>query len=314
MTNDEIYELIILGAGPAGTAAGVYASRKQIKALLITEGFGGQAVVAAKIENIIGQPELSGVQMAKIFEEQARSVGLRTVFDKILSVKKEKEFFQIETANNGFFQAKNILVALGRQYKNLEVPGEERFKGRGVVYCSTCDAPLFKNKAVAVVGGGNSALLSVIDLLAYASKIFLLNRSEELRADPVLIDEIKKDLRVELIFNAQITEIFGDLMVKGMKYQNLKTGELRELAVNGVFVQVGMTPNSDLFKNLVKLNELNEIIVEPLTGRTSAPGIWAAGDITNLPYKQISVAIGDGIRALLDIYGELKDVKLQEFI
>jgi len=311
---DTIYNLIILGAGPAGTAASVYAGRKKIKSLLITENFGGQAVIAASIENIIGHNKLSGVEMARLFEEQVKASGMEVILDKILNIKKEENIFKIETVNNGVFQGKSILVALGRKYKNLEVPGEEKFRGRGVVYCSTCDAPLFKDKPVAVVGGGNAALLSVIDLLAYASKIYLLNRSEELRADPVLIDEVKKEPRVEIIFNAQVTEIIGDLMVEKLKYQNSKTGEIKELAVNGIFVQIGMKPNTDLVKDLVKTNEQDEIIVEALTGRTSAQGIWAAGDITNLPYKQISVAIGDGIRALLDIYAELKGVELKEFI
>jgi len=311
---DTIYNLIILGAGPAGTAASVYAGRKKIKSLLITENFGGQAVIAASIENIIGHNKLSGVEMARLFEEQVKASGMEVILDKILNIKKEENIFKIETVNNGVFQGKSILVALGRKYKNLEVPGEEKFRGRGVVYCSTCDAPLFKDKPVAVVGGGNAALLSVIDLLAYASKIYLLNRSEELRADPVLIDEVKKEPRVEIIFNAQVTEIIGDLMVEKLKYQNSKTGEIKELAVNGIFVQIGMKPNTDLVKDLVKTNEQDEIIVEALTGRTSAQGIWAAGDITKLPYKQISVAIGDGIRALLDIYAELKGVELKEFI
>jgi len=314
MPNSEIYELIILGAGPAGTAASVYAARKKIKSLLITENFGGQAVIAASIENIVGHKKLSGVEMARLFEEQVKASGMEVILDRALTIKKEENIFKIETVNNGVFQGKSILVALGRKYKNLEVPGEEKFRGRGVVYCSTCDAPLFKDKPVAVVGGGNAALLSVIDLLAYASKIYLLNRSEELRADPVLIDEVKKEPRVEIIFNAQVTEIIGDLMVEKLKYQDSKTGEIKELAVNGVFVQIGMKPNTDLVKDLVKINKQGEIIVEPLTGRTSAQGIWAAGDITNLPYKQISVAIGDGIRALLDIYAELKGVKLKEFI
>jgi len=311
---NEIYELIILGAGPAGTAAGVYASRKQIKALLISDGFGGQAVVAAKIENIIGQLELTGVQMAKIFEEQVRSVGLRTISDKILAVKKEKEFFQIETANNGIFRAKNILVALGRQYKNLEVPGEEKFKGQGVAYCSTCDAPLFRDKAVAVIGGGNAALSSVIDLFPYASKIYLLTHSNKLKGDQVLQEEAKRNPKAEIIIDAQVLEILGDLTVSGLKFRDLKTQKIKELKVEGVFVQVGRKPNSELVKNLLKLNEAEEIITEPLTGRTSEKGIWAAGDITNLPYKQINVAMADGIRALLDIYSQLKGVNLKDFI
>jgi len=311
---DTIYELIILGAGPAGTAAGVYASRKKIKTLLITESFGGQATVAAKIENIIGHTDLSGVQMARAFEKQLRANRVEMVLDTITSIKKEADIFQVATANNGFFKAKNILIALGRKYKNLEVPGEEKFKGRGVVYCSTCDAPLFKDKPVAVVGAGNAGLLSVIDLSPYASKIYLLAKNENLKADEVLQDKVKNIPKVEIILNAIITEIEGDVMVEALKYQDAKTGEIKRLVVNGVFVQIGMTPNIEPVKDLIQINEAQEIIAEPLTGRTSAPGIWAAGDITNLPYKQISVAVADGIRALLDIYAELRGIKLKEFI
>lgn len=310
----EVYELIILGGGPAGTAASVYAGRKKIKGLLITENFGGQAVVADKIENFIGQLSLSGVEMAKIFEEQVRRSGLAVILDEIQKIEKEKDYFLVKTSHQGDFFARFLLVALGRKYKNLNVPGEEKFKGRGVVYCSTCDAPLFKDKPVAVVGGGNSALLSVLDLLSYASKIYLLNHSEEFRADPVLIERVKKEEKVEFIFPAEVKEIFGNFLVEGLKYQDLKTQEIKELAVKGVFVQIGMKPNTELLENLLELNENKEIIVEPLTGRTSCPGIWAAGDITNLPHKQISVAIGDGIRALLDIYKELRNLNLKEFI
>lgn len=303
---DEIYELIILGAGPAGTAAGVYAGRKKIKTLLITEGFGGQATAASQIENIIGHPLRAGVDLAMAFERHLRAVGMEIVIDRISSVKQNNELFEISTPNNASFQTQNILIALGSQHKALGIATEEKFKGKGVHYCSTCDAPLYKDRAVAVVGGGNAAFSSVIDLLFYASKVYLLNRSEKLRSDPALVDKAKKDSRVEIILNAQVSEIIGDLMVEKLKYQNSKTGEIKELAVNGIFVEIGMKPNTDLAKELVKTNEQGEIIVEPITGRTSCPGIWAAGDITNLPHKQINVAMGDGIRALLDIYGKLR--------
>ncbi|MDP2855952.1 MAG: FAD-dependent oxidoreductase [bacterium] len=304
--NNEIYELIILGAGPAGTAAGVYAGRKKIKTLLITEGFGGQATAASQIENIIGHPLLAGADLAMAFERHLQAVGMEIVIDRISGVKQNAKLFEIATPNNGSFQTQNILIALGSQHKALGIATEEKFKGKGVNYCSTCDAPLYKDKAVAVVGGGNAALSSVIDLLSYASKIYLLNRSEKLRSDPALVDRAKADTRVEIILNVQVSEIIGDLMVEKLKYQNSKTGEIKELAVNGVFVEIGMKPNTDLVKDLVKTNEQGEIIVEPITGRTSCPGIWAAGDITSLPYKQINVAMGDGIRALLDIYGKLR--------
>ncbi|HOX21369.1 MAG TPA: FAD-dependent oxidoreductase [Candidatus Paceibacterota bacterium] len=304
--NNEIYELIILGAGPAGTAAGVYASRKKIKTLLITEGFGGQATAASQIENIIGHPLRQGPDLALAFERHLKAVGMEMVIDRISGLKQNNKVFEISTPNNGSFQTQNILIALGSQHKTLGIATEEKFKGRGVNYCSTCDAPLYKDKIVAVVGGGNSGFDAVIDLLPYASKIYLLELLDHLNGDPFIAERIRSNPKVETILNAKTLEVTGETMVEGLAYQDLKTQEKKDLTVQGIFVEIGMKPNVELFKDWVKLSPLGEIVVEPLSGRTSADGIWAAGDITNLPYKQINIAMGDGIRALLDIYGKLR--------
>ncbi|HOV88514.1 MAG TPA: FAD-dependent oxidoreductase [Candidatus Paceibacterota bacterium] len=309
-----IYQLIILGAGPAGTAAGVYAARKKIDTLIITENFGGQAVVAAKIENIVGFEEISGVEMAQRFEKQLRRYSeLNIVLDKIVEIKEENGIFAVKT-NREIFYGERILAALGRRYRHLGVPKEKELEGKGVFYCSTCDAPLMKNKEVAVIGGGNSALLSVMDLLPFASKIYLLTNEADLRCDPVLIDRIKHDPKVEVHYNVAILAIEGEKKVNGLRYREGNNATDHWLGVEGIFIQAGMQPNSELFKQLVKCNEFEEIIVEPLSGKTSHPKIWAAGDITNLPYKQISVAIGDGVRSLLDIYNEIRNTQIKEFI
>ncbi|HOD96754.1 MAG: FAD-dependent oxidoreductase [Candidatus Paceibacterota bacterium] len=313
---DEVkkHQLIILGAGPAGTAAGVYAARKKIDTLIITENFGGQAVVAAKIENIVGFEEISGIEMARRFEKQLRHyTELEIIIDRVNGVVFKEGIFEIKT-DHGTFYGERILATLGRHYRQLGVPKEKELEGKGVFYCSTCDAPLMRNKRVAVIGGGNSALLSVIDLIPFASQIYLLTNESDLRCDPVLIDRIKHDPKIEIHYNVEIKSIEGDKMVSGLKYK--EGNDLREhsLAVSGIFIQAGMQPNSELFKNLLKMNEAEEIIVEPLSGRTSHRKVWAAGDITNLPYKQISVAIGDGVRALLDIYNEIRNTELKEFI
>ncbi len=304
--NNEIYELIILGAGPAGTAAGVYASRKKIKTLLITEGFGGQATAAGQIENIIGHPLRQGPDLAMAFERHLKAVGMETVIDRISGIKKNGELFEISTSNNGNFSGRNVLIALGSHHKTLGVVNEEKFKGRGVNYCSTCDAPLYKDKAVAVVGGGNSGFYAVIDLLPYASKIYLLEFTDHLNGENVTEEKIRHNPKVEVIVNAKTLEIKGEMMVEGLLYEDVKTQEKKDLAIQGIFVEIGMKPNSELFKDLLNLSTTGEIIVDPVSGRTSLNGIWAAGDVTNLPYKQINVAMGDGIRALLDIYSNLR--------
>lgn len=296
-----IYDLIILGAGPAGTAAGVYAQRKGLKTLVVADGFGGQAVVAAKIENIIGHPVRAGIDLAMAFERHLKAVGVEIVLDKVKKIEKENAVFKITTNNEEVYSGKNVLVALGSQHKHLGVPGEDRFQGRGVVYCSTCDAPLFKNKIVAVVGGGNSGINGVFDLLPYAEKIYLLEFADHLAADQILQDKIMANSKVEVILNAKALEIIGEKEISGIVYEDLKNGEKRNLSIGGVFVHIGMKPNSDIFDGLLDVTSCKEIIVDPITGRTSLAGVWAAGDITNLPYKQINIAMGDAIRATLDI-------------
>lgn len=306
---NKIYELIILGAGPAGVAGVIYAHRKNIDTLLIGENFGGQATVAAKIANIPGHIAISGMQMANAFETHIKNIGVNLIMDKIEKVEKQDDIFIIKTSKE-VFQGKNILVTFGRKYKDLGIPNEEKYKGRGLFYCSTCDAALFKDKIGVVVGAGNTALNSVIDLFPFASKIYVITRGEAMRGDVVLQEEIKKNPKVEIIYNSQITELEGEMMLSAIKYKNLQTNEEKRLELFGVFVNIGMKPNSELFEGLMQLNENKEIVTDFL-GRTSQSGIWAAGDITSLPHKQISIAIGDGIRAALDIYSEIRKTNHQ---
>ena len=312
--NKKFYELIILGAGPAGTAAGVYAARKKIDTLIITEGFGGQATVAATIENIVGFEQISGIEMAMRFEKQLRyQKDIEIIIDKILEIKDQVNYFEVKTEKGSYF-SEFLLVCLGRKYRKLNIPKEKELEGKGVFYCSTCDAPLLKNKNAAVIGGGNSALLAVIDLISFASKIYLLTDEPYLRGDQVLQERIKKEEKVEIFYNTQILEILGDNFVTGLKFKD-KTNNLEKfLEVTGIFIQIGMEPNSEIVRNFVKLNEANEIIVEGVLGKTSHPRMWAAGDITNLPFKQITIAMGDGVRALLDIYNNIQGKKNKEFI
>lgn len=307
---DKTYENIILGGGPAGTAAGVYAGRKKIKTALITDGFGGQSATTAKIENIPGVPLISGSDLAKRMKDHLEMSNIDIVLNKIVEVKKEGEMFKVKTESEGDFFSKTILITLGRKYRDLEVPGEEEFKGKGIAYCSTCDAPFFKDKDVAVIGGGNTAFNSALDLSPYAKKIYILIRSENIKADPVTVAKVKEDPKVEIIFNAQTKEIFGGVLVEGLNYIDLKTKEEKKLVVDGIFVNIGMIPKTGPVKDLVKLNDLNQIEVLSATGRTSTDGVWAAGDITTMPFRQIITAAGDGTRAILDINNYLKGLNI----
>lgn len=305
------YDLIIMGGGPAGVAAGIYAARKKIKTLLITDFFGGQSVVAADIKNFIGIKSISGFELAKTLEEHLREQEGIEIKDSTLVSKIEKNNggFIITTNKNESIETKTVLITLGSRYKKLNVPDEKEFEGKGVFYCATCDAPLMKNKTVAVVGGGNSGFESALDLLSYASKIYLLEYADVLKADAITQEKIKNSGKAEIITMAAVQEISGEKFVNKLKYQDRRTNEVKELAVEGVFVSIGWQPNSDLVKDLVDLSKFGEIIVDPKTQKTSLPGIWAAGDITDTLYHQNNIAMGDAVKAVLNINDYLNKIK-----
>ena len=303
-----MYDLIIIGGGPGGVAAGVYAARKKINALLITDGFGGQSVVSAGIENWIGAKLISGYDLAKNLEDHIRAQENIDIIDddSVVMVQKTGIGFSLATKNGKTFDTKYILLASGSHRKKLGIPGEKEFDGKGVAYCSTCDAPIFKNKAVAVVGGGNSALESVMDLLPYASKTYLFVRSGIVRGDQITQEKIKTHPNVEIIFNAVPQEILGKDFVTGLRYKDMEHGEIKDVALDGVFVEIGLTPNSDFMKSLVDLDDYGAVIVDHKTQATSNPDIWAVGDVTDGLYKQNNISVGDAIKAALNIYDRLK--------
>lgn len=301
------YELIIIGGGPAGVAAGIYAARKKMKALLITKDFGGQSINSSNIENFIGFKSISGLELAKLLEEHLRSFPEIEIKEGVLvsKIEKKDKLFQITDSAGGTYETKTVLITLGSSYKKLNVEGEKEFEGRGVFYCSICDAPLMKNKEVAVIGGGNSGLEAARDLLPYATKIYILEYTNKPKGDPITLERIMASGKVELITNAKTEKIGGQNLVEFLEYTNLLTGERKQLKVAGVFVAIGFKPNSDLVKDLVKLDQWGRIIVDHKTFRTSCEGIWAAGDITDTLYNQINPAIGDAIKAVLNIYDYL---------
>ncbi|OGZ00119.1 MAG: hypothetical protein A2945_00295 [Candidatus Liptonbacteria bacterium RIFCSPLOWO2_01_FULL_52_25] len=302
-----MYDLVIVGGGPGGVAAGVYAARKKIKTLLITDTFGGQSLVSADIQNWIGTKSISGFDLARAFEGHLRAQeGIEIVDgDLVVAVKKSEHGFAVTTRKGKAFETKYVLLVSGSSRKKLGVPGEKEFDGKGVVYCTTCDAPLFGNKATVVVGGGNSALESMMDLIPYASKIYLIVRSDALRGDPVTQEKVKHNPKVEILWNTVVEEIRGKDMVTGISVKNMKSGEAREIPLDGVFVEIGLVPNSGFVKDLVTLDAHGHVVVDHRTQATSVPGIWAAGDVTDVRYRQNNISAGDAIKAVLNIYEAL---------
>ncbi|MBI5421375.1 MAG: FAD-dependent oxidoreductase [Parcubacteria group bacterium] len=309
-----MYDLIIIGGGPAASAAGVYAARKKIKTLLVAESFGGQSIVSQDIQNWIGTPSISGYDLAQSFETHLRAqedIEIETG-ELIKTVSKEGDVFVAMTEGGKRYETKTVLITTGGRRRKLGVKGEKEFDGKGVAYCSICDAPLFGGKVVAVVGGGNAGLEAVIDLLPYATKIYLLQRSGALKGDAVTQERIMQDPKVEVIFNATTLEIIGDSFVNELVYvdtttngfDKLTTRETHHLDVQGVFIEIGSLPNSELVKDVAATTPYGEIEVD-VYGKTSMQGIWAAGDVTNLKYKQNNIAAGDAIRAVLNIYDYL---------
>lgn len=299
-----MYDCIIIGGGPAGAAAAVYAARKKLKALLIAESIGGQSVVSESIENWIGEKSISGFDLGKKLEEHVRAQeGIDiAVPDRVNAVKEHGEGFVVECSSGAIHQTKTVLVVTGGRRRKLNVPGEDVFLGRGVAYCATCDAPLFRGKNVAVVGGGNAALEAVVDLLHYATHVSLLVRSGELKGDAITQAEIKNSPNATILMNTKVAEITGDKFVRGLTCVNSMTGEEKKLDVSGVFIEIGSVPNAELVKDLVSVNDMGEIIIDLHTGMTSKKGIWAAGDVTDGLYKQNNIAAGDAVRAILSIY------------
>lgn len=307
-----IYETIIIGGGPAAVAAGVYAARKQVKTALFANQIGGQSVVSDGIENWIGESFISGpdlaIKLKKHLEAQKENIDL-FIGKNVDHVKKNDDGTFSVVVGEDEYVTKTVIVCSGGRHRRMNVPGEAEFEGKGVAFCATCDAPFFRGKDVAVVGGGNSGLEAVVDLLAYANKVYLVARKankDELRGDPVTQEKIFASDKVEVIFGSDAVEVLGDKMVTGLRYKNIASEDSGEIAVQGIFVEIGSVPNSEIVGELVQKDAWNNIIVDPRTQATSCPGIFAAGDVTDTPYRQNNIAVGDAIKALLSAYDHVK--------
>jgi alkyl hydroperoxide reductase subunit F len=308
----QLYDTIIIGGGPAGAAAAVYAARKRLRTLLITPDFGGQSLVSDSIENWIGEITITGKELAEKLRkhvEAQKDVEIK-IEEKVTAVRQAPAcIFEVETGTGNVYQTKTVIVSSGGRHRRLKVPGEERLEGRGVAYCSTCDAPFFRDQDVAIVGGGNSALETVIDLAPYARQIYLLIRGDQPKGDPAMQEKIAKLPQLQILTHAEVEEILGDQSVRGLRYQDRQTGKVQKLAVAGVFVAIGSVPNSDIIQGLVDTNQAGEILVDHKTSQTSRKGIFAAGDVTSDPFKQNNISAGDGVRAALSAYHYIMDIQ-----
>ena len=300
------YDLAIIGGGPAGVAAGVYASRKRLKTIFITESFGGQSIVSAGIENWIGTVNISGEELAKNLKEHLLhyAAGIVDVKEgqQVESVIKSGDGFEIKASGNQSYSAKTVLVTTGSRRRKLEIPGAETYENKGITYCATCDGPLFSGRDVVVVGGGNAGFESAAQLLAYCNSVTLLNRSENFRADPVTIEKLSKNPKFKIIVNAVPAEVKGEKFASAIIYEDAVTKEKREIQTGGIFVEIGLIPTTEFVANLVSLDQWKHIVTDPKNQRASVTGVWAAGDCTDGLYHQNNIAAGDAVKALEDIY------------
>ncbi|QSZ67594.1 glutaredoxin [Methanofollis aquaemaris] len=306
----DTFDVVILGAGPAGLTAAVYTARKSLSTLVISENIGGQAMESWAVENYMGYRMVTGEDLMTRFEEQARGANVRLELDRVTGVSRAPDgLFAVTTYAGQTFQARSVIVATGRRSRRLGVEGEEKFWGRGVSVCSTCDGPLFKGRDVAVVGGGNSAVTAALEMARIAHHVHLIVRSQ-LRADPVYADRLAEHENITMHMPYTVTGLLGGEVLTGVRIREAKSGRERRLTVDGVFAEIGHEPNTAAVKDLVRLNDQAEIQVDE-NCQTSQPGIFAAGDVTSVRGKQIIIAAGEGAKAALEVHAYLMAGEVQ---
>lgn len=299
-----MYDLAIIGGGPAGVSAGVYAARKQLKTVLITPEFGGQSIVSDDIQNWIGTISIKGADLAKNLENHLMAYAGNFVDVKkeyVENISGKYGDFEVKT-NGGSYKAKTVLVATGSTRRKIEIPGADEFEHKGLTYCASCDGPLFAGQDVVVLGGGNAAFESASQLLAYAKSVTLLNRSNTFKADEITVERLLKNPKMKAVKNAVPKKVLGDKFVTGIVYENKETGEEITLNTTGIFVEIGLIPTTSFAKEIAPQNQIGQILIDAKTQRTQTKGVWAAGDCTDGLYHQNNIASGDAVKALEDIY------------
>ena len=307
ISKKETYDVLVIGGGPAGASAAIYSARKGIRTGVIAERFGGQVMDTLGIENFISVKATEGPKLVTALEEHVKEYEVDIMnLQRAKSVQKNdlNSLFEIELENGGKLKSKSVIVATGARWRELNVPGEKEFKGKGVAYCPHCDGPLFKGKHVAVIGGGNSGVEAAIDLANIVGHVTLFEFASELKADHILQKRLYSLSNVDVILDAQTTEVIGTDKVSGMIYLDRKSNEKKTIELEGIFIQIGLLPNTDFVKNIVDLSRFGEIIVDN-HNQSSLPGLFAAGDVTTVPYKQIIIAMGEGAKASLGAFDYL---------
>lgn len=303
---DPMNDLIIIGGGPAGVAAGVYAARKRLKTILIAEEIGGQSTVSDGIQNWIGTVNIHGDDLKKSFKahlEAYKQDVLEIVEgDRVEGLTKADGVFTATTRDGKTYTGRSVLLASGAGRKKLLVPGAEKFENMGVTYCASCDGPLFSGQDVAVVGGGNAGLETAAQLLAYAKSVTLIHRHASFKGDAITVEKVLAHPNMKTVLNAEPVEVLGDKFVSGLTVKDRTTDVITELPVTGVFVEIGVIPNTDYAKGLVELDGVGRVVTDPRNQHTSVDGVWAAGDCTDELYHQNNIAAGDAVKALEDIY------------
>jgi len=299
------FDLLVVGGGPAGAAAAIYAARKGIATGIVADRFGGQVLDTLAIENFISVTETEGPKFAAALEQHVTAYPVDIMKHQRAKKVTPGELIEVELESGAKLHSKSVVLATGARWRDMNVPGESEYRTRGVTYCPHCDGPLFKGKRVAVIGGGNSGVEAAIDLAGVVLHVTLLEFADQLKADDILQKKLRSLSNVDIIVQARTTEVVGNgQKVVGLKYEDRATGASKSLEVEGIFVQIGLLPNTDFLKGTVELNRFGEVVVDP-KGQTSVPGIFAAGDATTVPFKQIIIATGDGAKAALGAFEHL---------
>lgn len=301
------YDLIIIGAGPAGISAGVYAARQRLNMLIISKDIGGQvAKKAVDIENYPGFDKISGPDLVDLYIKQLKANNLEVIQDEAVDIEKKEGKFIVSLKSGKTLEAVSVIITSGAESRKINIPGEEKFAGKGVSYCSLCDGPVFKDKIVAVIGGGNNGFESALFLSNYVKQVYILEYSDKPNADAENQELVSKNKNIELITSAKILKIEGKVFVNAIFYEDLKAKEEKKIEVNGVFVEIGYIPSTSFLNGLVELNEKGEVIFDPKTLETKTKGLFSAGDCNVSKYKQIVMASGEGAKAALSAYEYIK--------